>query len=237
VARTSLVEAAVVPQPSWWRRLRNRAGKRPAAAGTRPGRKRRQQAAARTGGGRGTGLPRVLSRVGALLVVVAVIVGVAVPGLRDQVTKPVRDLYHRFTDDDVQVTVTAATASSSTPGHSAGALVDNDTATWWAAAGAGKGQKITLTLTTPTTLSKFGIYAGAAGKSFPGSPRPAKVRVRADDGTSVDVDVRDEEGRQLTSLTTKRPVHTVTVEVLAVRPGQQRLPLAVTELLLYGKGA
>ncbi|MFI8106571.1 discoidin domain-containing protein [Streptomyces sp. NPDC086023] len=181
----SLIDARVVPEPPWWKRLFTRRPKQKPNAGDRPGR-------------------RQWRRPGCLvpLIVIAVVLGVGY-ALRSHAEGALESVRDR-TSKTEQVHAVKVTASSAQEGHPASLAVDGTTDRYWAPAepGAGEGEFLEAVFAEPVRLLDLVLYPGVApvAERFltQGRPREVLVAVTAEDGrvTTKTLRVADEPGKQ-----------------------------------------
>lgn len=226
----SLAEAVAGPAEvrkiPWWRRPFARRPAKVAAAGDRPMR------------GRGSRAGRVLRRLAAVLVGVAV-VAVAGPwrsAVSDRISSTARSVRRTISSTYAPVRPTAATASSMLAGHGPEAAIDGVSNSSWAegVAGDGVGQQLTLTFGGPVDLDRVGITPGASvvPAEFLAQPRPREVRLTFTDNTVANVTLKDEPGFQAFGVKA-RGVSSLVLEIRSVYPsaaGGQDASVAEIEL-------
>ena len=186
------VVVAVPVRLRWWQRFLHR---RPAAgpvAGDRPRRfRRRDTPSPDKGPGKharrkwhmARRLP--LSRVGPLLIVLG-LVGIGLGPARYWLTVHSESLLgrveHHVKQSYQEVTPVSATSSSHAANHSAAAVLDNITSTWWQSADHpdGVGESVTVRFANPTDVDTIAIRSGADADSFLRLARPQTVQIIAD---------------------------------------------------------
>ncbi len=198
----SLAEVVPVRQ-RWWKRAGGTkkskatvvsAGQRPMVAGAKGG--GMSKGAARGGrkikGGLFGGFASV-RRVLALLAIIGIGTGLAVPGLRSTIMDKGEDLFGAAKDKvDPSITQvspdnTLSVATSATPGREATMIADGATNTFWVAAAEATEASATVTFTPPTDLDRILITPGDQEKkeNFKAQPRPKDIFVEALDASGV----------------------------------------------------
>ncbi|MDN5768034.1 MAG: hypothetical protein L0H96_18395 [Humibacillus sp.] len=173
-----LVDAAVVSELPWYRRLFQRSPKAGPLAGDRPKRRR----------GRRRGYRRLVSAI-VVLGIIGAGVWFALPHL-GSVGNAVQD---RISGSQV-VNPTSITASSAAKGHPAAALRDGATNSYWspAAPGAAKGQFIRARFADPIRLVSIQVFNGSSEvpKNYLTTARVATLAVSLtlEDGTITKLD-------------------------------------------------
>ncbi len=222
---SSLLTAAVVPQPSWWRRLLNKLRGRRYEAGYR--RQVRQPV-------------RIHGRVIVVLMLAAMILLIAFPG-RPYV-RLASELVKDRIRDHVTVTPTAVRASSAAKGAAAGQVVDTFSNKYWAPApaGSGEGQWIEVDLPDPTRVVDLVIYTGVSAdkKQFLEQARPREVQIAfTDDVGKVSTKViklRDEPGKQAFQFGQSRVVK-IRITLRTAYGATPTRRVAVAELEVFGR--
>lgn len=251
---TTLAEA-VVAKLGFFARLRRKFSRKPKTfeAGHRP-----KAGSAGAGAGLATKtrvawfrLNAKLLRVGAMLGVVAMLgFGVEpirqklhLPNVRQTVLNKVREVAKPVYDP---VRASSASATSSSPDHAAGLLIDNGNNTFWSAAPSptgGVGSKVTVKFDKPFDLGKMLMTSGVSGSTEPGTgfvsqPRPSEIRVtvNGDPENAKTVAVKDIDQPQTLDVKGKE-VSTVEFVITAVYPAAEGKGkgVAITEMEFFQK--
>ena len=251
---TTLAEA-VVAKLGFFARLRRKFSRKPKTfeAGHRP-----KAGSAGAGAGLATKtrvawfrLNAKLLRVGAMLGVVAMLgFGVEpirqklrLPNFRQTVMNKVREFANPVYDP---VRASSASATSSSPDHAAGLLIDNGNNTFWSAApspNGAVGSKVTVKFNKPFDLGKMLMTSGVSGSTEPGTgfvsqPRPSEIRVtlNGDPENAKTVAVKDVDQPQTLDVKGKQ-VSTVEFVVTAVYPAAEGKGkgVAITEMEFFEK--
>ncbi len=251
---TTLAEA-VVAKVGFFTRVRRKFSRKPKTfeAGHRP-----KAGSAGAGAGLATKtrvawfrLNAKLLRAGAMLGVVAMLgFGVEpirqklrLPNVRQTVMNKVREFAKPVYDP---VRASSASATSSSPDHPAGLLIDNGNNTFWSAAPSpdgGVGSKVTVTFVKPFDLGKMLLTSGVSGSTEPGTgfvsqPRPSEFRVtlNGDPENAKTVAVKDIDQPQTLDVKGKQ-VSTVEFVVTAVYPAAEGKGkgVAITEMEFFQK--
>jgi hypothetical protein len=180
----SLVEAVVAKTP-WYRRIFSRrkkvvaAGERPGIRDGRGGRKRK--------GGKGRAVKTVV--IGALAVGLIGVAAVKGPDFFKKAKDKIKPTF-------VPVQPAEASADSSALGRGPEFLIDRISNKFWAegAPGNGEGTSVEVRFQVPTDVARILITPGASKKpeEFTQQPRPGKISLVFDDGTSKTVTLTDE---------------------------------------------
>ncbi len=175
----SSLELAVLAVPvrvPWYRRSFRRGSPERMQAGERP------RAMAERGRPRRNYLGYLVSFTLLALIVGAVGGYVAVPEVQRQVNATIDDLRRQVMPDLADVTPVARN-------ENVGSLLDRNLATWWE--GEGERPALTLRFDPAVDLGNLGVTNGANGDEFPRFRRPLRLRLVADDGQPVIVDLDD----------------------------------------------
>ena len=132
-------------------------------------------------------------RVLALLAIIGIGTGLAVPGLRSTIMDKGEDLFGAAKDKvdpsftQVSPDNTLSVATSATPGREATMIADGATNTFWVAAAEATEASATVTFTPPTDLGRILITPGDQEKkeNFKAQPRPKDIFVEALDASGV----------------------------------------------------
>jgi hypothetical protein len=231
---------AVVAKVSWWRRL-FRSRKKPVAAGTRPGR----TGSTRSGAGAGAGARQARSaafsalffvgRIVAVLAVLGIAVSVAIPD--NPVREKVEDFLGTARDTVAPrfeaVQPAGAAASSEAGGRPAGSAIDGAKNTAWAegAPGPGDGQFLDIAFSEETAVDKVIITLGDKDRpdTFLPHPRPSRVALTFSDGTTADIELKNEAGAQTFDVSAKTAA-TVRIQIVSVFAGQQTEDAQIAEV-------
>lgn len=200
--------AEVVPaRRRWWQRRRTvgarpgstqtaadgrqvAAGERPARASSRGRGSSAKRKARQVKGATFSGFTRV-RRVLALLAILGIGTGMAVPSLRSTITNKASELFNsakRAVNPDyttVNPDNTLTVASSSAAGHDASQIADGGSNTFWVGAPDAPEATATVTFTPPTDLAKILITPGDQSQpaNFKIQPRPKDLFITAQDAT------------------------------------------------------
>lgn len=193
---TSLAEIVPVKR-KWWQRRGKAVG---IPAGTRPGLDSPHGGigrGARSATGKTLGGFNQLRRVVAILAIVGIGTGIAIPSWRSAITDKASDAIHwvkrKFNPEFAQVSPdpTLTSASSEVAGHESATIADGASNTYWVADPADPAATVTMAFTPPTSLNKLLITSGDQEKkeNFKAQPRPKDLFVEAFDldGASVKV--------------------------------------------------
>ncbi len=230
----SLVQAAVAPEPSWWRRLLKRR-RAPVKAGDRPGRQSRS---------RGRGLSGI-ARKGVGILAALGLLGIALAAIgpwRDSVTGGADSAFdavrRRISPQYEPVRPSSAIASSSLPNHDPKLAIDGISNSYWAegAQGDGEGQQLVLRFDRPVDLDRIGILSGASRKpeDFLAQPRPERLHLVFSDGSTADVSIKDSAGFQTFTIKARQAT-SVEVQIKSVYKALGGTHLAITEIELFTK--
>ncbi len=206
--------------------------------------KKAKQGARKVKGGVFAGFSNV-RRVIALLAIVGIGTGLAVPGLRSTITNKASDIYNevkrKINPQYVEVAPddTLSTASSSTPGHDATMIADGASNTIWLADPGDANPTVTMRFAPPTSLAKILITPGDQEKkeNFKAQPRPKDVFVTAFDaaGTplkTAQITLVDKADPQKFTLEAKNVV-SVSVAVQSCYPDPAFRVCALTEIEFF----
>lgn len=221
----SLADAKVVRKAAWWRRLFGR--ERVYAAGTRirPGRGRRRF--------------RGITRLAAVLALVAG-GGILAGPQRGLVTRGIHQVQNQF-GKPVQVRATGQQASGAFGKQGAQLAFDGAKNTYWAAPRSGKGAArvpyVRATFASPVKLVRIGITPGVSVDTpkFVASPRPAEVEVTVTTGAGPVVErfpLTDTPGFQELRLKAD-DARAVQIAILRTTGRSKTLATAITEVEFY----
>jgi hypothetical protein len=173
------LEQAVVAVPvkvPWYRRVFRRGPPERFAAGERP----------RSMEERGRPRRSLLGILLPLAVLVAIVASVAayvgVPDVQRQVNGTIADLRRQLMPELAAVTPVTSNANVRD-------VIDGNTLTWWK--GEGEEPSFRLTFAPPVDLGAMIITNGADGDDFPRFRRPSRLRLIAEGGSEVTLDVED----------------------------------------------
>jgi hypothetical protein len=211
----SLEQAAVaVPvKVPWYRRLFRRGSPEQYRAGERPrsmeerGRPRRSVV--------GVLLPLVVL----VAIVAAVGAYVGVPDVQRQVNETVAGLKRQFLPELADVTPVANNANVRS-------VIDRNKLTWWE--GDGDQPSLRLRFAPAVDLGSIGVTNGANDDDFPRFRRPSRIRLTADGGASVTLDIEDAIDFRAHRIDL-RDVSQLRVQVLETR-GPTDAPVAIRDL-------
>jgi hypothetical protein len=240
---TSLVVAAVVPRPPWYRRLFHRRPRAKPEAGSRPGPAgsgRRDQSLATRGRYAFLKARSTAGKVGRILALLAVL-GVAGLSLGPW-REAAGDLFHRVervVSPDYEAVRPAAVAATSELGdHPARAVIDQVSNSYWAegAAGTGAGQGLTFTFDGPVDLDRVGFLNGASAEpeDFVTQPRLREVQLLFDDGTTASITLKDDADFQQHGIGAKG-VTTVQLQIVSVYPSLDGSAASLAEVEFFRK--
>lgn len=238
---SSLVAAATVPRPPWYRRIFQRKPKAKPEAGTR-----RDQAGAKGQGMvtrgkyaflRARSTSRKLGRVFALLALVGV-TGLSLGPWKGAVGDQIDKVKRIISPEYEPVRPASAAASSQLDGHPAEAATDQVSNSYWAegAEGAGEGQGLTFTFGEPVDLDRIGFLNGASEdpKDFVTQPRVREVQLLFDDGTTKALTIKDEADFQEFGIKA-RDVTTVQLQIVSVYPSLDGSAASLAEVEFFRK--
>ena len=200
----TLAEVVAVKQ-RWWKRKPNtkkaaknapaQAGERPMAAGGKAG--------ALSGGKKGARKVKTgifggfnnVRRVIAILAIVGIGTGLAVPGLRSTIMNKGSDIFNsvkrKISPSYLQVSPdnSLSTASSADPGHEATMIADGLKNTFWIGAASQIEETVTVVFSPPTILAKILITSGnqELKENFKAEARPKDIFVTAFDTAGATV--------------------------------------------------
>jgi hypothetical protein len=210
------LEQAVVAVPvkvPWYRRLFRRGSPERYRAGERP----------RSMEERGRPRRSILGIVLPLAVVIAVIAAVGayagVPDVQRQVNETISGLKRQFLPELATVTPVASDANVRN-------VIDLNTATWWE--GDGDQPSFRLRFAPTVDLGAIIITNGANGDDFPRFRRPSRLRLSAEGGSSVTLDIEDATEFRAHRIDL-RDVSQLRVQVLETR-GPADAPVAIRDL-------
>lgn len=238
---SSLVAAATVPRPPWYRRIFQRRPKAKPEAGTRPDQV----------GGKGQGMAtrgkyaflrarstsRKVGRIVALLALVGV-AGLSLGPWKGAVGDQLDKVKRIISPDYEPVRPASASASSELDGHPATAATDQVSNSYWAegAEGTGEGQGLTFTFDQPVDLDRIGFLNGASEdpKDFVTQPRVREVQLLFDDGTTKALTIKDEAEFQEFGIEA-RDVTTVQLQIVSVYPSLDGSAASLAEVEFFRK--
>lgn len=235
----SLVTASLARRHPWYRRVFTRRRKF-VAAGERHG--RAKEMALDTSGRNKRKVAPLLKRVAKISAAGAVLVVLAVPSLRSEVTGYTQSAYRKIravvAPNYSRVTPTAARATSSLPGHPAALLIDGVNQTWWAesARGTGIGQRVTVVFKDAVDIDRVGFKVGASTQpaDFTTQPRPRAIHLAFDDGSTKDLKLKDSPDLQTYGVAARK-IKQMTLEIRSVVAGQKGTSAAIAELEFFVK--
>ncbi|MDJ0770649.1 MAG: hypothetical protein QNJ12_17785 [Ilumatobacter sp.] len=224
----SLVEAEVVKRP-WYRRwIPQRKPKQTLRAGARPERGTGRDAARQARIFRGKVLGKIgnVKRLMALLAVVGIGVGFAIPSARNAILDGGGDFAGRVrrivspTYSNIPIDPARVSSSSNSPDTEAADVTDGNTLTFWLAAPDDPSASVTVTFVETTDVKHVLVHPGqqeSGGKVVRPDPRPRELlfRVTDDTGTIIEVaaQIADEDGFQTVDLDVDAAVSVETVVV------------------------
>ena len=218
--------AVIVPRKlPWWRRLFG--GSAPAAAGDRPGKRRRS---------RGRAARRVFrgAVVGVLLTAVALL---AFP-FRGNVTSAYRKVKGMVTTQYEPIKATGASASSAARAHPASNAIDGVKDSAWAEGvrGPGVNQSLSIVLGRRVNVDRIGITPGASDneKKYRATSRPRQIRVEFSNGRQQVITLTDTPTFQQFEVSAT-DVDRVRLVVIATFPGQAAQDTSIAEVEFYTK--
>jgi hypothetical protein len=248
---TSLVEAVVVPIP-WYKRIFRR---KPAVAGTRPGKKGAVQTGRRVRRGFRGAVSRVFAIIG-LLGLSALAIGYIGPW-RDSVNDTINDAYKAVrrviapTYDPIATTDPSVT--SAMPGHEPQFVVDGITNTYWAADAAveqaqhpqpieaSEGATLVFTFAEAVDFDEIWFRIGASEKpeEYKLQPRPRAVHITLHPGAiGHDLTLSDNGGDLQRKKLKARGVTQVEIQVTELFPalesGGKNVAIAEIEFAIKG---
>jgi hypothetical protein len=222
----STLAEATIARTRWFRR-RPKQAKKTVAAGDRPGRPgrgtsgRNAARGARIARGKVLGRLADVKRVLALLAIVGIGVGLAVPNIRrwaadtatdgfNKVKRTVSPEYTTIAVDPARITSSGgATLVGETPGGEATNIADNNTLTFWSAPPEALPASVTVGFAEPTDVEHVLVHPGKqedGGKVVRPDPRPRELlfRLTVADGTIAEVTatLEDKDGFQKVGLET-----------------------------------
>ncbi|MET0771477.1 MAG: hypothetical protein ABWZ82_00210 [Candidatus Limnocylindrales bacterium] len=210
------LEQAVVAVPvhlPWYRRLFRRGSPERYRAGERP----------RSMEERGRPRRSVLGILLPLAVLVAIVAAVgayvAVPDVQRQVNETIGGLRRQLMPDLEDVTPVANSTNVRN-------VIDRNKATWWE--GDGDQPSIRLRFAPAVDLGAMIITNGANGDDFPRFRRPSRIRLTAEGGSSVTLDIEDATEFRAHRIDL-RDVSQLRVQVLETR-GPADAPVAIRDL-------
>jgi hypothetical protein len=251
---TSLAEVVPVKR-RWWKRAGKaktattntlQAGERPMVAGARGGdlSKGAKKGARKLKSGLFGGFAGV-RRLLALLAIVGIGTGLAVPGLRSTIMDKGGDIFHsikrKISPEFTQVSPdnTLSVASSAVPGHEATMIADGASNSFWIAAPEDTAAAATVTFAPPTSLASVLITPGDQEKkeNFKAQPRPKDLFISALDANgaavkSIQIVLEDKADPQKFDLEASNVV-AVAVTVQSCYPDPALRVCAVTEVEFF----
>ena len=211
---------ATVARTRWFRR-RPKRSKKTVAAGDRPGRPGRSTSGrdaargARIARGKFLGRLADVKRVLALLAIVGIGVGLAIPNLRQWVTDNAVDGFNKVKRTvspeytNIAVDPARVTSSGETPGGEAANVADGNTLTFWSAPPEALPASVSISFVEPTDVEHVLVHPGQqedGGKVVRPDPRPRELlfRLALADGTisEVSATLEDTDGFQKVALET-----------------------------------
>ncbi len=204
---------AVPVKVPWYRRLFRRGSPERYRAGERP----------RSMEERGRPRRSILGALLPLAVIVAIVAAVGayvgVPDVQRQVNETIAGLKRQFLPELADVTPVANNGNVRN-------VIDRNTATWWE--GDGDQPSLRLRFAPAVDLGAIIITNGANGDDFPRLRRPSRLRLTADGGASVTIDVEDATDFRSHRIDL-RDVSQLRVQVLEAR-GPVDAPVAIRDL-------
>lgn len=208
------LEEAVVAKRPWYRRVLPSRRKKGLTAGERPDRTTgRPGSKARVFRGKALGKYADLRRILALLAIVGIGVGFALPSARSAIMDGGSSVYNRVrrvispTYSNIPIDPARVSASSETPDGEAENVTDSNTLTYWLAAPDDPDASVTVVFVETTDLKHVLVHPGKqenGGKVLRPDPRPRELlfRVTDDAGTITEVNaiLADEDGFQTIDL-------------------------------------
>jgi ribosomal protein L40E len=223
----SLVEAVVAKRP-WYKRLIPKRKKKQLKADERPGRESGRAAGkkARLFRGKALGKFADVRRILAILAIVGIGVGFAVPSARSAIMDGGGDVLGKArrivspTYSNIPIDPQRVSASSETEGGEALKVTDKKRLTFWLADPTDPAASVTVVFVEPTDVVHVLVHPGqqeAGGKVLRPEPRPREMLFRVTDEsgtiTEVPVSIADEDGFQTVELNVDAAV---SVETLVV---------------------
>jgi hypothetical protein len=157
-----------------------------------------------------------------LAVVVAIVAAVGayvgMPGVRRQVDDTIAGLKRQFLPELTDVTPVASGANTRN-------VIDRNTLTWWE--GKGEQPSLRLRFAPAVDLGALIITNGANDDDFPRFRRPTRLRLTAEGGSSITLDVADDTEPQVHRIDL-RDVSQLRVQVLGTRGPDA--PVAIRDL-------
>lgn len=189
-------------------------------------------------GSHGKPLGAAFWRVLALIILAAVAATLAIPWLRTRASKEGADAFasvRRSVSPRLEeLRPSGAMATSSGPGHDPAQAWDLDRSTYWSegAEGDGIGQAIAFLFDAPVELDAIVVVPGAPGgvEAFTSQPRPRELHIAFDDGTGIDVTLRDDPRPQTISLERTKRVGRVEVTISSVYKSATGSDTSITEV-------
>lgn len=245
----SLIEAEV-KKASWWRRLvPARKKKEPLKASERPDRGTHGTVGSKARVARGKFLGKLAQgrRLLALLAIVGIGVGIAIPSVRKMATDTASDGYDSVrrvvspTYSNIPIDPDRVDASSAFPPTDAADVTDSNTLTYWEPDPADRDASVTVTFVEATDVEHVLVHPGKqedGGKVIRPDPRPRELlfRVLDDSGTVTEVEatIEDEDGFQTVELGVDAAVSVETV-VVNCYPDPEVTVCPITELEFQSK--
>jgi hypothetical protein len=223
----SLVEAFVAKRP-WYKRLVPKRKKKQLKAGDRPDRSSGRAAGTKARLFRGKVLGKFADfrRILAVLAIVGIGVGFAVPSARSAIMDGGGDAFGKVrrivspTYSNIPIDPLRISASSETEGGEALKVADKKRLTYWLADPTDPAASVTVVFVEPTDVVHVLVHPGqqeAGGKVLRPEPRPRQMLFRVTDEsgtiTEVPVSIADEDGFQTVGLNVDAAV---SVETLVV---------------------
>ena len=245
----SLVEAEVM-KASWWRRILPakkdktlKASERPdrGAGGANVGSK------ARVARGKFLGKLAQGRRLIALLAIVGIGVGFAIPSVRKMATDSASDAYDGVrrtvspTYSNIPIDPDRVVASSASPNTDGADVTDGNTLTYWEPDAADRDASVTVTFVETTDVEHVLVHPGKqenGGKVIRPDPRPRELLFRVVDEsgsvTEVNASIADEDGYQTIELGVDAAVSVETV-IVNCYPDPEITVCPITELEFQSK--
>jgi hypothetical protein len=229
----SLASAAVA-KGSWWRRVlgavtpRRRRPKSVVADETgSPAGKHRQAARSAF---------QVVRNIGALILAIAAVVGIATAPIRNWVTSRVSKVEHKITNEiqpsydpvhPVRTTWTSATA-----GHPGSNVSDGFKNTYWGIPATVRGGEVTMFLGHKITLNKAVVYDGDSA-NYQKTDRVRQLHVTYSTGRAADITLKDTASPQTVSLPNGKDATSVTFQITGRYRTAKATDVRLSEIELF----
>lgn len=236
----SLVAAAVMPKPPWYRRLFRRRPKAQVVAGTRPDAKKRKRGLKSRAQYAVSGTKSRIGKIGRILAILGVlgITGLSLGPLRSEASDLLDRAKRIISPEYEPVRPAEARATSELPGHPAMFAIDQIKNSYWAegSEGDGVGEGLTLVFPEPTDIDRIGFLNGASETpaSFVTQPRIREFQLLFDDGTTQRLTLADKADFQQFGVEA-RDVTTVQLQILSVYPSLEGSAASLAEVELFRK--